>query len=481
MNTLAYKKILTVGCAAVAALAAAANAQVGPEVYTVQIDAGLPTFTTAVLAAPAGPDWMSSVNVGRVALAVEDAAPAIEIHDGDRTVAHDPADNSFVKLDYREGFIRYASKLRRFNFDTDTHVAVPETLAQGLVMQAFAELGLPASELGPVDVDTMMGQAIDVVSGASMPSFERERLVTVGRVINGLPVLESQTRASVSNGGEIARLQVIWPRFELAAGLTLRPRAEVVDEIADRIFRSRSGNPVDLRLGLAYAQFGDEFLPVAVAAFKDPATSPLEANAGVVEVIPLVAYQPDEDQDGVSTTADNCPEDHNPDQSDVDEDGIGDACDNCPRTRNPGQEDADNDGIGDACSGACCIGATCTDGSPEECVYVCDVKQLLPATFLGCFGDADGNGVVNAADRGFISANVGQTAPDLVCLYDMDGNGVINAGDRGIVSANAGLCTTLPDYQDGTGTNGGLPETRFDAAVQYQGDGTNCAASSCGG
>jgi hypothetical protein len=90
-----------------------------------------------------------------------------------------------------------------------------------------------------------------------------------------------------------------------------------------------------------------------------------------------------------------------------------------------------------------------------------------------CYGDADGNGIVNAGDRGFVSANVGESTPQLVCLYDMDGNGIINAADRGFVSANIGLCSSLPDYQNGSGLNGGVPDPRFGGAV-FLGLGTDC-------
>ena len=38
----------------------------------------------------------------------------------------------------------------------------------------------------------------------------------------------------------------------------------------------------------------------------------------------------DRDGDGVPDKCDNCPNQHNSDQSDSDEDGIGDACDVCP-------------------------------------------------------------------------------------------------------------------------------------------------------
>src|SRR3989344_1287020 len=81
--------------------------------------------------------------------------------------------------------------------------------------------------------------------------------------------------------------------------------------------------------------------------------------------------------------------------------------------------------------------------------YVCDVADLLPETFTGCYGDANGDGFVNPGDRGFVAANIGQTRCDLICQFDMDGNGFINAGDRGFIAANIGLCSPLPDWQNG--------------------------------
>ncbi len=103
------------------------------------------------------------------------------------------------------------------------------------------------------------------------------------------------------------------------------------------------------------------------------------------------------------------------------------------------------------------IYATQSTGGPS---YICDAGALLGVT---CLGDTDGNGVVNAADRGQISANIGQTGNDQLCLFDLDGNGAINAADRGQVSANIGLCTSLPNYMNGSGLNaaGDGPDPRF--------------------
>lgn len=159
--------------------------------------------------------------------------------------------------------------------------------------------------------------------------------------------------------------------------------------------------------------------------------------------------------------------------------------------------------------GACCRGGICggvmTRSSCNSSFYVCDVnafhdgQQPLPHNvcgthmagagcsetcgpcLAGCFyGDADGNGTVNAADRGFISANIGQTSPLMLCLYDMDDNGTINAGDRGFVAVNIGLCEPLRNFQNASGLNpaGTGPDPRYVGV--YMGDGTQCTSGTCG-
>lgn len=72
-------------------------------------------------------------------------------------------------------------------------------------------------------------------------------------------------------------------------------------------------------------------------------------DLAATDVVPDAPPPPDEDQDGVADSADNCPGTPN-DQSDEDDDGIGDRCDNCPLVANSTQTAAsDTDAIGDAC------------------------------------------------------------------------------------------------------------------------------------
>jgi hypothetical protein len=108
--------------------------------------------------------------------------------------------------------------------------------------------------------------------------------------------------------------------------------------------------------------------------------------------------------------------------------------------------------------------------APLHAQYVCDVNALRVGGNRGtcglspdgcCFADLDGNGVVNAADRGQIGDAIGTIDFDLLCLLDLNGDGVVNPADRGYVSSNFGLCYDLPDFQDGSGLNGGVPDPRY--------------------
>ncbi|MCG8407982.1 MAG: S8 family serine peptidase [Phycisphaerales bacterium] len=184
----------------------------------------------------------------------------------------------------------------------------------------------------------------------------------------------------------------------------------------------------------------------------------------------------------VDLLAEDCNGNGTPDYVDftlgVDEDcNDNDVLDRCDITSGTSQ-DMDANGVPDECQlGACCVGCECVFGTLADCnqsSFVCDVAAIHAAlgntNYTGCFADTDGNGVVNAADRGQITAAFGTTDPCLICLMDLDGNGVVNAADRGQVTAVFGQCLPLPPYQDGSGP--------FQPG-EYLGDGTFCPHPDC--
>jgi len=109
-----------------------------------------------------------------------------------------------------------------------------------------------------------------------------------------------------------------------------------------------------------------------------------------------VAQCPDDDEDGVCNSEDNCQTIANIDQLDTDEDGVGDACDNCPTINNPAQNDGDGDGIGNLC-------------------------DLCPENFDPEQDDIDNDGIGTACDNCPDKANHAQ--------IDYDGDGIGDACD----------------------------------------------------
>jgi Ca2+-binding RTX toxin-like protein len=131
----------------------------------------------------------------------------------------------------------------------------------------------------------------------------------------------------------------------------------------------------------------------------------------------------DQDMDGVSHAADNCPLVENPDQVDLDEDTQGDACDpdddndtvddvidNCRTVPNPDQVHLDQDDIGDLCD---------------------DVIATIPAA---CAEFVDGNLIVGTDGDDVIEGTAG---PDVI--VGLDGDDTINAnGGADVICAGDG-------------------------------------------
>ncbi len=411
--------------------------------YRAQVARTLPIFTTTVLATTAGPDWQRTLTVRDMAASVYSATPTEIINLGPRTEAFDPDRRVVIKSDLTRGRIRFTDLDRTFDWLRDPHVAIEPRIASALVNQVVASLGIPAAELDldNARIDPVRGRTYDAKDMSGMPSSEwtSETLVSIPRIVNGLPVMGSEVRAAVSNVGHVARLLVRWPQFMPQPGLTLRSRAAVIEEIAQYLMSAEHGARVPLGIYLAYSRFGQRYIPVAIAEFSN-------IEGGEIAEFPLVNLPADRDHDGVPDTADNCPRTPNADQADRDGDGVGDVCDNCPDRANRDQADSDRDGVGDVCQiaeGSCLLrDGRCEVVTREQCAS-------LDGTYRGdgtlcvavcTLGDSNGDGRVNFDDIDcFVSALVSEAAwrgcatthpgGNYGCSNDIDGNGRVNFDD----------------------------------------------------
>jgi hypothetical protein len=144
-----------------------------------------------------------------------------------------------------------------------------------------------------------------------------------------------------------------------------------------------------------------------------------------------IGWYPDTDVDGLSNSADNCPNVSNPDQADLDQDNLGDVCDpdddndgvnddvdNCPVDANSDQANNDGDAQGDVCDPDDDNDGV-ADGA-DNCPFASNGDQLdTDADGLGnaCDADDDNDGVLDGADNCPLVGNFDQAD------FDRDGRG----------------------------------------------------------
>ncbi|HOP07923.1 MAG TPA: M14 family zinc carboxypeptidase [candidate division Zixibacteria bacterium] len=134
------------------------------------------------------------------------------------------------------------------------------------------------------------------------------------------------------------------------------------------------------------------------------------SDCGWIDYIVFPPTSSDIDEDGIDNTADNCPENYNPNQEDADDDGVGDLCDNCVDIANTNQTDADNDGVGDLCDNCPGIAnAGQADGDADGYGDACDNCSEI---FNDDQADGDSDGVGDVCDNCPSVANTTQGDAD---------------------------------------------------------------------
>lgn len=248
------------------------------------------------------------------------------------------------------------------------------------------------------------------LAGTEISSYSLGLHGSLGRT-PGSPFLEP---------GEVANILLLLPGgATLAASLPGANRVATYAVGADGRPQPVTGSPFrNSPLGFGPTGLASDPLGLylyAANAFSSTVTTFRVLGGGALETIgegtptgvdglPLagIAFLPaaDQDGDGISPPADNCPAVANAVQADLDGDGVGDACDVCALAADPGQRDADGDGRGDACDAD-------RDGDA-----VANDADLCPDLSSAGDADSDGDGAGDACDNCPEVANPGQEDAD---------------------------------------------------------------------
>jgi hypothetical protein len=161
---------------------------------------------------------------------------------------------SKLRVDLGRGRIAYRSKTRSEAADPNS---LPPSYAMELATQVAASYGIPTAELSVTEAQ-VRGLRLSSLDGSSgeRSSYRAEHHVRYPRRVGGTLVPDSGYHVAVDARGQVARLHVRWPDFQLAPGLSLsqmRSRSQVRDQlIADISAHNACGSVAAVKATVAY-------------------------------------------------------------------------------------------------------------------------------------------------------------------------------------------------------------------------------------
>lgn len=199
-----------------------------------------------------GTDWLAGVQPNQAMRAVGDQ-PLTDDRGGAGVQVYRLADKTrALRLDRVRGKLRYTSLARRWSRKSAAQEPVGKQQAADLALKAATALGLPREEMGGVRVDTQVGLTGSRGEKAPQARYKMYQVVTMGRKVNGLPVLGSRSRVAVANQGTIQRLKLSWPQFRLKGSLALLSPDALVNRVAGEIMKNQPNAEIKLRAQLVY-------------------------------------------------------------------------------------------------------------------------------------------------------------------------------------------------------------------------------------
>jgi len=242
--------------------------------YRDLVEKTLPEWDEQVLEVPTRKiDWVDQISIENIANAVKDKIPYEQTEKEMYEEARDQDQKRIIKLDRSRGYVRYVNQDKQFRYETSSKQPIDTKTAIEIAQETIENLGIPTDEFNFIKVDTVMGTGSTPEAKEPSEEFARELLITMQRGLNNIPVFDSMARLAISNEGEVARLLVLWPHFNLAEDLELKDHKHIIEEITAQIEKLEEGKPIALTMQLAYISTEDDeqtrYVPGIVVTVRD--------------------------------------------------------------------------------------------------------------------------------------------------------------------------------------------------------------------
>lgn len=163
---------------------------------------------------------------------------------------------SGLRIALADGSVIYTNRARSENKEP---TSVPAEASIEIARNAATAFGVPESELGAPDFRYVrLTTASTEATQPDARSFRAEGHVRYRRTVSGIPVAFSNFHVALDARGQIARVHVRWPDFELIEGLDVSQtltREEVLASIVEEVLpAARCGSLSGVTANIVYAK-----------------------------------------------------------------------------------------------------------------------------------------------------------------------------------------------------------------------------------
>jgi len=237
--------------------------QIGEDYIASLIDGALPEWDRSIFDVKPEKNPIDALSFNQITDVMDDRP--FEKKPPKNTTQISDADR-FVKLDSKQGKVRYVNRPRSWNFKLDAKTsAIAETQAHDIALATFEKLGFSPKNMKNLQVKTQMAGGAKAGAKEIQDIYEMYRLVLVQRQINGLPVYGNNLKMALNYKGQIQRLGINWSAFNINRDTKLRSRKEVIKQAVEEIMSQDPDSSMKINAKLAYAKTKlGNFKPVTV-------------------------------------------------------------------------------------------------------------------------------------------------------------------------------------------------------------------------